>query len=87
MSQKRKAADAETGAAKKGRKGKAAADEDEAMSDVGGEDEEAVARPVQRKKAVRVLDDDEDEDENEGAGGDSAAPVPADDAAPAAGDE
>jgi RNA polymerase-associated protein CTR9 len=60
-----------------------AADEDQAMSDVGGEDEEAVARPVQRKKAARVLDDDEDEDED---GGDAAAaPVPADDAVPAAG--
>ena len=57
-----------------------AADEDEAMSDVGGEEEEAAARPVQRKKAARVLDDDEDEDED-GA----AAPVPADDAVPAAG--
>ena len=57
-----------------------AADEDEAMSDIGGEEEEAAARPVQRKKAARVLDDDEDEDED-GA----AAPVPADDAVPAAG--
>jgi RNA polymerase-associated protein CTR9 len=59
-----------------------AADEDEPMSDVGGEDEEAVARPVQRKNKARVVDDDEDEDED---GGEGAAPVPADDAVPAAG--
>lgn len=62
-----------------------AADEDERMSDVGGDEEEeqSLARPAQRKKAARVLDDD-DEDEDEA---DGAEPVPTQEDVPAAGDE
>lgn len=63
------------------------ADGDERMSDAGG-DEETDARPSQRKKAARVLDDDDDEDEGEGEGeGGDAPPVTTADDVPAAGDE
>lgn len=63
------------------------ADGDERMSDAGG-DEETEARPSQRKKAARVLDDDDDEDEGEGEGeGGDAPPVATADDVPAAGDE
>lgn len=47
-------------------------DGDEQMSDAGEGEEESVARPAQRKKAARVLDD-EDEDEDKGEG--ESAPV------------
>lgn len=57
------------------------ADADELMSDVGGggeDEEESVARPAQRKKAARVLDEDEDEDEDEGEGEGEKAPAAGD---------
>ncbi|WPH00709.1 tetratricopeptide repeat protein 1 [Acrodontium crateriforme] len=59
----------------------ATADEDEAMDDdlgLGSDNDEAVAKPNQRRKAARVLDDDDDDEEAGETEKASAAAVPRD---------